>query len=114
MFNCLAILLLALAAAFCHYGVNYISEMFVETRVAEVTFFSKLVRDNWDGIKSVPDEKKKVLLQNLDPVLAGFDIRAMRTIALVFLYLLYAVLILDRADALFKLWKASRQNIPAP
>jgi hypothetical protein len=110
LFNFLAIVFAAMAGAFVHYEVNEISNTFIDIRVAEVKVFAKLVRDNWDGIKSVSDEKKQVLLQTLDPSQAGIEIRMMRTAIIVLFYGLAGCIILDRAVAMFKLWKASRQT----
>ena len=39
------------------------------------------MKDNWDGITSITEEQKKVLLNNLDPSLAGYDVHAMSLIA---------------------------------
>ena len=114
LFNLLAILFAAMAGVFVHYEVNEISNKFIEIRVAEVKVFARLVRDNWEGIQSVSDQKKEVLLQALDPSLAGMDIRVMRAAIIILFYGLVGSIILDRAVAMFKLWKASRPPNPAP
>jgi hypothetical protein len=114
LFNFLAILFAAMAGGFVHYEVNQLSNTFIDIRVAEVKVFAKLVRDNWDGIKSVSDEKKQTLLQTLDPSQAGSEIRLMRTAIIVLFYGLVGSIILDRAVAMFKLWKGSRETNRAP
>ena len=114
LFNFAVIFFAAIAGGFVHYEVNELSNTFIDIRVAEVKVFAKLVRDNWDGIKSVSDEKKEALLQTLDPTQAGFEIRMMRTAIIVLFYGLVGSIILDRAVAVFKLWKASRRAGPAP
>jgi hypothetical protein len=114
LFNFIAIVFAAAAGIFVHYEVNEMAATFIAIRVAEVNVFAKVVRDNWDGIKSVPDEKKKVLLQTLDPALAGIEIRIMRDVIIILFYALVGSIILDRAVAMFKLWRASRSRDPAP
>jgi hypothetical protein len=114
LFNLLAILFVATAGGFVHYEVNEISNIFIDIRVAEVKVFARLVRDNWEGIKSVSDQKKESLLQALDPSLAGMDIRVMRAAIIILFYGLVGSIILDRGVAMFKLWKASRAPNPAP
>ncbi len=113
LLNFIAIILAAMAGAFVHYEVNEISSTFIAIRVAEVNVFSKLVRDNWDGIKSVSDENKKLLLQTLDPTRAGAEIRVMRAIIIIMFYGLVGCIILDRAVAMFKLWRGSRSTNPS-
>jgi len=112
--NFIAIIFAATAGIVVHYEVNEISATFIAIRVAEVNVFAKLVRDNWDGIKSIPDEKKKILLQTLDPALAGIEIRMMRAAIIILFYALVVSIIIDRAVAMFRLWRASRPRNPAP
>jgi hypothetical protein len=114
LFNFLVILLAAMAGGFVHYEVDGIAATFIDIRVAEVKIFSTLVRDNWDGIKSISDEQKKMLLQTLDPSRAGIEIRVMRTVIVMLFYGIVGSIILDRAVAMFKLWKASRAALVAP
>src|SRR5271167_1016468 len=114
LFNFIAIIFAAMAGIFVHYEVNELSATFIAIRVAEVNVFSKLVRDNWDGIKSVPDEKKRVLLQTLDPALAGIEIRIMRAAIIILFYALVGSIIVDRSVAMFKLWRESRRGSPGP
>ena len=114
LFNLLAIIFAAVAGLYVHYEVNRLSATFIQIRVAEVNVFSKLVRDNWDSFKSVSDEKKKLLLQTLDPSQAGVEIRIMRTAIILLFYALVGSIILDRAVAVFRLCKASRPREPAP
>jgi hypothetical protein len=114
LLNFFVILLAATAGAFVHYEVDGIAATFIDIRVAEVQVFSRLVRDNWDGIKSISDEQKKLLLQTLDPSRAGIEIRVMCTVIIVLFYGIVGSIILDRAVAMFKLWKASRAAWAAP
>jgi hypothetical protein len=113
LFNLFAILFAAMAGVFVHYEVNEITDLFIDIRVAEVKVFARLVRDNWDGIKSVSDQKKEALLQTLDPSQAGADIRVMRLAIIILFYGVVGSIVLDRAVATFKLWKASRPPNPA-
>lgn len=113
LLNLLAIIFAAIAGLYVHYEVNQLSTTFIEIRVAEVNVFAKLVRDNWNGITSVSDEQKKLLLQTLDPSRAGVEIRAMRTAIIVLFYGLVGCVIIDRAVAVFRLWKTSRRLPPA-
>lgn len=114
LFNLLAILFAAMAGAFVHYEVNEMSNTFIDIRVAEVKVFARLIRDNWDGIKSVSDDKKEALLATLDPSIAGIEIRWMRAAIIVLFYGLVGSIILDRAVAVFRIWKASRPPPLAP
>jgi hypothetical protein len=113
LLNFIAIIFAAMAGALVHYEVNKISSTFIAIRVAEVNVFAKLVRDNWNGIKSVSDENKKLLLQTLDPARAGAEIRVIRAIIIIMFYGLVGCIILDRTVAMFKLWRGSRSTNPA-
>ena len=114
LLNLVAILLAVAAAAYSHTAINRIAATFIEVRVADAKFFSQLVRDNWDGIKTVPDEKKKILLQNLDPSLAGTDLRLMRDLVLIFFYCIIVLFVVGRVDASLRLWKSLRRGTSAP
>lgn len=111
--NFMAISFAATAGIVVHYEVYEMSATFIAIRVAEVNVFAKLVRDNWDGIKSVSDEKKMILLQTLDPSLAGIEIRMMRDAIILLFYALVVSIIVDRAFAMYRLWRAMRPRQPA-
>lgn len=113
LLNLFAIIFAAVAGLYVHYQVNRLAATFIQIRVAEVNVFSKLVRDNWDSFKSVSDEKKKLLLQTLDPSQAGVEIRIMRTAIILLFYGLVACIILDRAVAVFRLYRAAPPREPA-
>ncbi len=108
LLNLAGILLLVAATAYVHKSVNEIANTFIEIRVTDAEFFSRLLRDNWDGIKSIPVEKRKILLQNLDPALAGSDLRLMRDLLLLVFYCFTITLGITRLVVLFKLWRSSR------
>jgi hypothetical protein len=72
--------------AYVHHAVNEITNTFVAVREADAKFFAKLIQDNWGGISTVPNEKKEILLRNLDPEIAGTDLRAMRSLLLFVFY----------------------------
>lgn len=108
--NVVAILITMGMASYSHYAINELAAIFTEVRVADAKFFSKLIRENWEGIKTIPDEKKKVLLQNIDPALTGSDIQIMRFLMLVFMYGMFALVVLNPVTAISKLWKASRHK----
>jgi hypothetical protein len=110
LLNVIIILIAMGLAAYARNTVNEISATFTEVQVADAKFFSKLIRKNWEGIKTIPDEKKKVLLQNLDPALAAIDIRVMRTFILFLFYAIFGIVVIGRVAAIFKLWKTSRQG----
>ena len=113
LLNLAVIVFAAGAGIFVQHQVNEMSSTFIAIRVAEVNVFSKVVRDNWDGIKSVSEENKKLLLQTLDPSRAGIEIRLMRAIIIILFYGLVASIILDRAVAIIKLWRQSQPKGPA-
>jgi|SRR5579864_6901233 len=108
LLNLAAILLLVAATAYVHKVVNEVTNTFIEIRVTDAEFFSKLITDNWDGIKSIPIEKRKILLQNLDPALAGSDLRLMRDLILIVFYCFTITLAIERLVVLFRIWKSSR------
>jgi len=112
--NLMAIIFAATAGIVVNYEVDEMSATFIAIRVAEVNVFAKLVRDNWDGIKSVSDDKKRILLQTLDSGLAGIEIRMMRDAIIILFYALVGSIIVDRAFAMFRLWRATRPRQPAP
>ena len=106
--NFSVIVLLVAATVYVHKGVNAIADTFIELRVADARFFSNLIRDNWDGIKSVPAEKKQILLRSLDPTLAGADLRLMRDMLLLIFYCFIGTVVVERLVSSFTLWRASR------
>jgi len=105
MFGLLALLG---ATAYVHHAVDEITRTFIEIRVAEAKFFSKLVQDNWDGIKSVPNDKKEILMRNLDPEFAGTDLRTMRDLMLFVFYCFMGTIVIDRIRVTYRTWKAAR------
>jgi len=98
----------------CIYVVNDVADGFLQGRKTEVAYFAKLVRDNWDGIRTVPDEKKEILLKNLNPDLAGVDINVLRTLLLVLVYALYGLVTLLFLMASVSVWKKRRSSSDAP
>jgi hypothetical protein len=98
--------------AYGHYVLNEITQTFVEDRRSEAEFFSELVRDNWDGITSVPEEKKRVLLRNLSPEVTGVDVETMGFFARLFLYLLGAALLIGRVLAIAKAVRSRAKRLP--
>jgi hypothetical protein len=108
--NVIAIVLLIAFVAYGRYAVTDISNTLVGVRKSDAMFLSKMVRENWDGIKSIPEEKKKVLLKNLDPQLAGIDIRVMSQLSLIWIYLIGFGLILNRLIVIGKeFWTRRRE-----
>jgi hypothetical protein len=108
--NLAAILLLVGLTAYVQRAVTDITETFASIRVSDAKFFSKLIRENWDGIRTIPDEKKKLLLENLDPALATVDLQTMRTLMLFTFYVFMGGAVVGRVVALYILWKKSRGN----
>lgn len=108
--NVIAIFVLIAFVAYGHYALTEITNGFVADRKSEAIFFSKMVRENWDGIKSIPDEKKKILLKNLDSELVGTDIRVIGQLGLVIIYLFGFALILDRLIVIGKTFWARRHD----
>jgi hypothetical protein len=94
------VLVLFVLAAFLVYGHNTLRDVtrtFVDLRKSDAQYFSELLRSNWDGITSIPAERKQNLLKSLDPEIAGSDLETMGFFARFFLYLLVAALMLGRA-----------------
>jgi hypothetical protein len=106
--NLTAIVLLVGAAVYFYYGINKLSQMFTDGRKSEAQFFTQLIRDNWDGIHSIPDEKKTILIANLDPANAGSDIDPFRILLIMFALLFFGVAIIGRLVALYKLSRVFR------
>ena len=106
--SAVAIVVLTAFVAYGHYAITEITSTFVEGRKSESKFFQKMVRDNWDGIKSISDDKKKTLLENLNPELAGADIEIMGFLCRILVYVIGAGLILDRLIAIARLLFAKR------
>ena len=69
-----------------------------------------MVKENWNGIKSIPDEKKRVLIDNLKPEFAGTDIRVMAEISLILVYALGVSLIFVSIGAILKIVKEKWHN----
>jgi len=94
--------------------VNDIANGFTLDRKVQVAYFAKLVRDNWDGITTVPDEKKKILLTSLRPELAGTDIYVLRTLLLVFVCALFGVVTVLFLGMAVDVWKKRPRGSNAP
>jgi len=62
-----------------------------------------MVRDNWDGIKTIQKDKKRILLENLSPEIAGTDIQVMAQISMFMIYLVGIGFIIDRLIAIVKI-----------
>ncbi len=110
MFHLLAIIGLAAAAAYTHHGIASIAQLFIEDREADARFFRQLIQDNWDGIATIPSEKKQILISNLDPELAGSDVRAMRDLMLVVMYVFMATLAAQTAVSAAKIWRRRNER----
>ena len=106
MLHGLAVVVLAAAAAYMHHAINAIADTFIEAREADARLFSNLVRDNWDGISTLSNEKKTVLVRNLDPAMAGVDIRAMRDLMLVLVYAFISGFAIQAVISAIKIWRA--------
>jgi hypothetical protein len=111
--NVVAMLAAVAMVAYGHYVLKEITHTFVDDRRGEAEFLSELVRDNWDGITSVPEEKKRVLLRNLSPQLAGTDVETMGFFARMFLYLLGVAFLADRAIAITKAVRSRAKRQPS-
>lgn len=74
-------------------------------------FLTRMIRENWEGIKSFSDKEKKELLELLDRERLAWDIRIMRFNILILLFGSLAGGIIDRIIAIFKLWKTSRRGV---
>lgn len=108
--NLAIILFLVGLSSYIHHTVTEITEIFASARIADAKFFSKLILENWDGIRTIPDEKKKIVLKNLDPSLATVDLQAMRTLLLCTFYVFIGGAVVGRVVALYSLWKKSRRR----
>ncbi|MGB8338232.1 MAG: hypothetical protein WCD07_10995 [Burkholderiales bacterium] len=112
--NLAAIAILVGAAAFVYHAINVLAQVHIDRRKSELQFFNRLIHDNWDGIHSIADEKKTILLANLNPAYAGSDIDEFRVLQLMFALLFFGVTIVDRLVALYKLWRASHNQSVSP
>jgi hypothetical protein len=106
----LAIIGLAAAAAYMHHGITSIAQVFIEIREADARYFRQLIRDNWDGIATIPSEKKQVVISNLDPELAGSDVRAMRDLMLALMYAFMVALVVQTAVSAVKIWRRRNES----
>ena len=106
LFHGLAVLVLAAAAVFLHYGINAIADVFIDARQVDARLFASLVKDNWNGISTLSNEKKEILIRNLDPAMAGADIRTRRDLMLVLMYVGVGVFVIQVLDSAVKTWKA--------
>jgi hypothetical protein len=108
--SAIAILVLIAFVAYGHYAMTEVTNTFVEARKSESKFFAEMVRNNWDGIKNIPEEKKKILLENLNPELAAADIETMGLISRILIYLIGAGFIFDRLIVIGRVLIAKRYN----
>jgi hypothetical protein len=65
------------------FFINEISNVYISQEIIKNEFFSSLIKDNWEGITSISDDKKKTLLDNLSSQLAGNGINEMKNILFV-------------------------------
>jgi TM2 domain-containing membrane protein YozV len=110
VFNAIAILLFIAFMIYGRFAVTNIANTFIEIRKSEEKFLANLVRDNWNGIKSISEKKKQILLDNLSQDLAGADIRAMANICLVLVFALGISLILNSIMTISRIVKTKRHN----
>ena len=108
LINIVAILMLLGFVAYGHYAITKIANSYVENRKDEAKFLVGMVRDNWDGIKTIPPGKKKILLENLSPKYAGTDIQVMTKISLFMVYLFGAGFIFDRIVVIGRIKRRKR------
>ena len=108
------VLILLGLGVFAYVELNQVTAFMVDDRVAHANFFTRMIRENWEGIKSFSDTEKKELLELLDHERLAWDIRIMRIIILILIFGCIAPGILDRIIAIFKLWKTSRRGKIAP
>jgi len=109
----LGIALLVSVVAYAHYLVNQLTTEFTQDRITHAAFFSKLIRENWDVIKS-SDAEKQALLNLLSPALLSTDIMVMRAVILILLYGCFATAVIGELLSLFKLRAGSRRPDRAP
>jgi hypothetical protein len=107
MLHGLALAGLAAATAFMRHEINAITDTFIEIREADAHFFVKLVKDNWEGISTVSSDKKDILMRNLDPALAGADLRAMRDLMLAVVYGFMGAFAIQTLVSAIKIWRAA-------
>jgi hypothetical protein len=105
------VLILLGLAVFAYIELNQVTAFMVDDRVAHANFFTRMIRENWEGIKSFSDKEKKDLLELLDRERLAWDIRIMRFIIFILLFGSIAAGILDRIIAIFTLWKTSRRGV---
>jgi hypothetical protein len=110
MLHCLAMAGLAAATVIMRHEINAITDTFIESREADAHLFAKLVRDNWDGISTISSEKKEILVRNLDPALAGADLRAMRDLMLLVVYAFMAAFAIQTLVSAIKTWRAANAS----
>ena len=86
--NAAGLLVIVGCLAWSSHTLQEIINGFAEDRRAMVAQLAKLVRENWDGITTIPDEKKTILMNNLDPSLAAADIESLGGLFHLMLYVL--------------------------
>jgi hypothetical protein len=114
LLNLAAALFIGGLVAYTIHLLNQVTEDMIQDRIAHANFFSKLIKENWDGIKSFSDEEKKALLNSLNPTFLSMDIRMLRLVILILLCGFAVSIILGRLVVIFKLWQASSARNSAP
>ena len=110
LFGAILVILSVGFVGYCHYAVIYIADTFIEVRRGESELFSELVRENWDGIKSISDEQKELLLENLKSELVATDIRLLRQIILALIYVIGIALLIQGLVVVLKVPRSKRDN----
>jgi len=113
LLNLLLALMVGALVGYAIHLLNSVVDHMIEDRIATAKFFSKLIKDNWDTIKSSDDEKQ-ALLDLLDPKFLSTDIGFLYVFSLTLLFAMGAAFVLGRLTEAFKLWRASKARNVAP
>jgi len=106
----LLIVFLVAVTIFSQNNVYEIADVFIKLEKSDTQYFSELIKDNWQGITTIPEEKKKILLENLDPRYAAVGIETMRTICIILLYVICSIGVVQCLLGLYKLRQKKRSN----
>lgn len=101
--NLLAIILVLILLAWGHAEVSWIIDEFTEMRRSDAIFLSKLVSENRDGITTISEAQKSNIIENLSHEHVAVDIEFLGLLALIFLYLPFIGIVLDRVIALVRI-----------
>jgi hypothetical protein len=104
--NVVVIFLLCGGLALAHYSISSVSALLIEARTTEARVLRSIVQDNWKGIQSISVEKKKTLVENLDPDLAAEDLKLMKHVSLILAYALFLILIVERVNAITRYYRS--------